>query len=197
MRDLRCFGNLWGKETAGCFHVLRTSEGEDSSLAARDSYPVCVALFLGVSAMFHPDLHPFVFRRRPTGYSPGKTYSFLFWTALALALLCSLAFPLDGAATATDTPTVTAPVRLPSGMLVVLNQKQVDVIKAETGVFFGATAADMLGPGEVIVSLPVELGGGHLYGRPEQLARAFAAARVTQGTTPATHLFTKPRSCLW
>lgn len=92
---------------------------------------------------------------------------------------------------------LTAPVRLPSGMLVTLNQKQLDVIKEQRGVFFGATATDMLSPGEVVLSLPAQLGGGYLYGRPEHLAQAFVAAKATEGTTPATHLFMKPRSCLW
>lgn len=96
-----------------------------------------------------------------------------------------------------DTPAVTAPVRLPSGMVVPLNQRQLNLIKEQTGVFFGATAADMLSPGEVVVPVPVELGGGYLYGSPEHLAQAFVAARAMEGTTPATHLFMKPRSCLW
>jgi len=96
-----------------------------------------------------------------------------------------------------DTPAVTAPVRLPSGMVVPLNQRQLNLIKEQTGVFFGATAADMLSPGEAVVSVPAELGGGYLYGSPEHLAQAFVAARATEGTTPATHLFVKPRSCLW
>ena len=89
------------------------------------------------------------------------------------------------------------PVRLPSGTVLQLNQKQVEAIKGERGVFFGAEAAEMLGPGEVVVSLPAELGGGYIYGRPEHLAQAFAAAGATQGTTPATHLFVKRSSCLW
>jgi hypothetical protein len=96
-----------------------------------------------------------------------------------------------------DTPALTTPVRLPSGMIVTLNQRQLNLIKEQTGVFFGATAADMLSPGEVVVAVPTELGGGYLYGRPEHLAQAFVAARATEGTTPATHLFVKPRSCLW
>jgi hypothetical protein len=100
-------------------------------------------------------------------------------------------------ASASETPAVTAPVRLPSGMVVPLNQRQLNVIKKQTGVFFGAAAADMLSPGEVVVPVPAELGGGYLYGSPERLAQAFAAARVSEGTTPATHLFVKPRSCLW
>jgi hypothetical protein len=55
----------------------------------------------------------------------------------------------------------------------------------------------MLGPGEVVVTLPVELGGGYIYGRPEHLSRAFSAAGVTKGTTTATQLFIKRGSCLW
>ena len=98
---------------------------------------------------------------------------------------------------ASDTPTVTAPVRLPSGMVVPLNQRQLNLIKEQTGVFFGATAAGMLSPGEAVVPVPAELGGGYLYGSPEHLAQAFVAARATEGTTPATYLFMKPRSCLW
>jgi hypothetical protein len=98
---------------------------------------------------------------------------------------------------ASDIPAVTAPVRLPSGMVVPLNQRQLDLIKEQRGVFFGATAADMLSPGEAVVPVPPELGGGYLYGSPEHLAQAFVAARATEGTTPATHLFVKPRSCLW
>jgi Fibronectin type III domain len=93
---------------------------------------------------------------------------------------------------ASDTPTVTAPVRLPSGMVVLLNERQLNLIKEQAGVFFGATSADMLGPGEVVVSLPAELGGGYLYGKPEHLAQAFSAARA-----PATSLFVEPRTCLW
>ena len=96
-----------------------------------------------------------------------------------------------------DTPPVTAPVRLPSGMVVPLNQTQLKLIKEQTGVFFGETAADMLSPGEVVVPVPPELGGGYLYGSPEHLAQAFVAARATEGTTPPTHLFVKQRSCLW
>lgn len=99
--------------------------------------------------------------------------------------------------TASDTPRVTAPVRLPSGIVVPLNQRQLELIKEQTGVFFGATAADMLSPGEVVVPVPAELGGGYLYGSPEHLAQAFVTARATEGTTPATYLFVKPRSCLW
>jgi hypothetical protein len=98
---------------------------------------------------------------------------------------------------ANDAPPVTAPVRLPSGVVVMLNQTQLKVIKEQTGVFFGETAADMLGPGEVVVPVPPELGGGYLYGSPEYLAQAFVAARATEGTTPPSHLFVKPRSCLW
>jgi hypothetical protein len=96
-----------------------------------------------------------------------------------------------------DTPAVTAPVRLPSGMVVPLNRVQLNLIKEQTGVFFGATAAEMLGPGEVVVPVPAELGGGYLYGSPEHVAQAFQVARATEGTTPAAHLFVKPRSCLW
>ena len=82
-----------------------------------------------------------------------------------------------------------APVRLPSGIVVELNQQQVEAIKEQRGVFFGAEAADMFGPGDVVVSLPTELGGGYIYGRPEHLSQAFATVGATEGTTAATHLF--------
>jgi len=90
-----------------------------------------------------------------------------------------------------------APVRLPSGIVLELSQQQVEAIKEKRGVFFGAEAADMFGPGDVIVSLPTELGGGYIYGRPEHLSQAFASVRATEGTTEATHLFVKRSSCLW
>lgn len=90
-----------------------------------------------------------------------------------------------------------APVSLPSGIVLDLSQQQVDAIKKQPGVFYGANAADMLGPGEVVVTLPDDLGGGYIYGRPEHLSRAFAAAGVTKGTTTATELFIKRGSCLW
>jgi len=90
-----------------------------------------------------------------------------------------------------------APVTLPSGMVLDLSQQQVDAIKEEPGVFYGAEAADMLVPGEVVVAVPSELGGGYIYGRPEHLSRAFAASGVTRGPATATQLFVKPRSCLW
>ena len=89
------------------------------------------------------------------------------------------------------------PVRLPSGIMLELNQQQVEAIKGQRGVFFGAEAADMFGPGDVVVSLPTELGGGYIYGRPEHLSQAFAKVGVTEGTTEATHLFVKRSSCLW
>ena len=54
----------------------------------------------------------------------------------------------------------------------------------------------MLGPGEVVVSLPDELGGGYIYGKPEHLAQAFNAVGATEGTALAEHLFVKRRSCL-
>jgi len=89
------------------------------------------------------------------------------------------------------------PVRLPSGTVLELNQQQVEAIKGQRGVFFGAEAADMFGPGDVVVSLPTELGGGYIYGRPEHLSQAFAAVGATEGTAEATHLFVKRSSCLW
>ncbi|HYR02094.1 MAG TPA: hypothetical protein VES58_02030 [Syntrophobacteria bacterium] len=96
-----------------------------------------------------------------------------------------------------ETAAVTAAVRMPSGMVVPLNHRQLNLIKERTGVFFGAAAADMLRPGEAVVPVPAEFGGGYLDGSPEHLAQAFAAARATEGTTPATHLFVKTRFCLW
>ncbi len=90
-----------------------------------------------------------------------------------------------------------APVTLPSGMVLDLSQQEVNAIKDEPGVFYGAEAADMLVPGEVVVAVPSELGGGYIYGRPEHLSRAFAASGVTRGPATATQLFVKPRSCLW
>ena len=91
---------------------------------------------------------------------------------------------------------VVAPVTSPSGEAIKLSREQVEIVKKQTGVFYGAEAADMLGPGEVVVALPGELGGGYLYGKPEHLARAFAAAGATVGSVPATHLFVKRSSCL-
>lgn len=90
-----------------------------------------------------------------------------------------------------------SPVRLPSGIVLELNEQQVEAIKEKRGVFFGAEAADMFGPGDVVVSLPTELGGGYIYGRPEHLSQAFASVRAIDGTAEATHLFVKRSSCLW
>jgi hypothetical protein len=91
---------------------------------------------------------------------------------------------------------IVAPVTLPSGAVTEISRGQVEEIKKQPGVFYGAEAADMLGPGEVIVSLPDELGGGYIYGKPEHLAQAFNAVGTTEGTAPAEHLFVKRRSCL-
>ena len=90
-----------------------------------------------------------------------------------------------------------APVMLPSGVLLDLSQEQVDNIKNQPGVFYGAKRADMLSPGDVVISLPDELGGGYLYGRPEHLAKGFSSVGAIQSTTTAEHLFVKKRSCLW
>jgi len=90
-----------------------------------------------------------------------------------------------------------APVKLPSGIVLDLSQAQVDDIKNQPGVFYGAERADMLSPGDVVVSLPDELGGGYLYGRPEHLAKGFSSVGAIQSTTTAEHLFVKKRSCLW
>ena len=65
------------------------------------------------------------------------------------------------------------------------------------GVFFGAEGAHMLSPGDVVVAMSDDLGGGYLYGRPEHLAKAFDAAGATQGSAEAEYLFVKKRSCLW
>jgi hypothetical protein len=90
-----------------------------------------------------------------------------------------------------------APVKLPSGIVLDLTQKQVEELKTQPGVFYGAESAEMLSPGDVVVSLPDELGGGYLYGRPEHLARAFSSVGAIQSTTTPEHLFVKKRSCLW
>lgn len=90
-----------------------------------------------------------------------------------------------------------APVKLPSGIVLDLSQEQVDDIKNQPGVFYGVKRADMLSPGDVVVPLPDELGGGYLYGRPEHLAKGFSSVGAIQSTTSAEHLFVKKRSCLW
>ena len=94
-------------------------------------------------------------------------------------------------------PVSAAPVTLPSGVVLDLTQEQVEAIKTQPGVFFGAEAAHMLSPGDVVVALTDDLGGGYLYGRPEHLAKAFDAAGATQGSAGAEYLFVKKRSCLW
>jgi hypothetical protein len=90
-----------------------------------------------------------------------------------------------------------APVKLPSGIVLDLSQEQVEKIKRQPGVFYGAERADMLSPGDVVVSLPDELGGGYIYDRPEHLAKGFASVGAIQSTTTAEHLFVTKRSCLW
>ena len=77
-----------------------------------------------------------------------------------------------------------APVKLPSGIVLDLGQEQVDDIKNQPGVFYGAKRADMVSPGDVVVSLPDELGGGYLYGRPEHLAKGFSS----RGSNPGDYL---------
>jgi hypothetical protein len=74
-----------------------------------------------------------------------------------------------------------APVTLPSGQVVELTKQQVETIKSQPGVFFGEQRAEMLGPGEVVVPLPAELGGGVIYGLPDALAQAFATAGAAVG----------------
>ena len=92
---------------------------------------------------------------------------------------------------------VIAPVTLPSGTVMNLSRGQVEAIKKQPGVFYGTEVADMLGPGEVVVGLPNELGGGYIYGKPAHLAQAFSAVGATKGNSAAEHLFKKRRSCLW
>ena len=94
-------------------------------------------------------------------------------------------------------PVAAAPTTLPSGVILDLTQEQVEAIKRQPGVFFGAEGAHMLSPGDVVVALPDDLGGGYLYGRPEHLAKGFDAAGATQGSAEAEYLFVKKRSCLW
>jgi hypothetical protein len=93
-------------------------------------------------------------------------------------------------------PVSAAPVTLPSGVILDLTQEQVEAIKRQPGVFFGAASTPMLSPGDVVVALTDDLGGGYLYGRPEHLAKAFDAAGATQGSAEAEYLFVKKRSCL-
>ena len=94
-------------------------------------------------------------------------------------------------------PVAATPTDLPSGVILDLTQEQVEAIKRQPGVFFGAEGAHMLSPCDVVVALPDDLGGGYLYGRPEHLAKAFDAAGATQGSAEAEYLFVKKRSCLW
>jgi hypothetical protein len=94
-------------------------------------------------------------------------------------------------------PVFAAPVKLPAGIVLDLSQEQVEAIKNQPGVFYGAEKADMLSPGDVVLSLPDELGGGYLYGRPEHLAKGFSSVGAIRSTTTAEHLFVKKRSCLW
>ena len=74
-----------------------------------------------------------------------------------------------------------APVTLPSGKVIELTKEQVETIKSQPGVFFGAQRAEMLGPGEAVVALPAKLGGGFIYGTPEALSQAFATAGAAVG----------------
>lgn len=94
-------------------------------------------------------------------------------------------------------PVSAAPVTLPSGVILDVTQEQVETIKRQPGVFYGTEDAYMLSPGDVVVALTDDLGGGYLYGRPEHLAKAFYAAGATQGSAEAEYLFVKKRSCLW
>ena len=90
------------------------------------------------------------------------------------------------------TPVSATPVTLPSGVILDLTQEQVEAIKIQPGVFFGAEGAHMLSPGDVVVTLTDDLGGGYLYGRPEHLARAFDAVGATQGRLLLRILIIKP-----
>jgi hypothetical protein len=94
-------------------------------------------------------------------------------------------------------PVWAAPVTLPSGVILDVTQEQVAAIKKQPGVFFGAEGTHMLSPGDVVVALSDDLGGGYLYGRPEHLAKAFDAAGATQGSAETEYLFVKKRTCLW
>ena len=93
-------------------------------------------------------------------------------------------------------PVSAAPVTSPSGVILDLTQEQVAAIEGHPGVFFGAESTPMLSPGDAIVALTDDLGGGYLHGRPEHLARAFDAVGATQGSAEAEYLFVKKRSCL-
>jgi hypothetical protein len=53
------------------------------------------------------------------------------------------------------------PVKLPSGIVLDLTQEQPEAVKNQLGLFSGAESAEMLSPGDVVVSLPGELGAGY------------------------------------
>jgi hypothetical protein len=111
-------------------------------------------------------------------------------------ILLLLLFALSMLELGLISPVSAAPVILPSGVILDLTQEQVEAIKRQPGVFYGAEGAHMLSPGDVVVALTDDLGGGYLYGRPEHLAKAFDAAGATQGSAEAEYLFVKKRSCL-
>ena len=68
-------------------------------------------------------------------------------------------------------PVSAAPVTLPSGVILDLTQEQVEAVKRQPGVFFDAEDAHMLSPGDVVVALSDDLGGGYLYGRPRSTSQ--------------------------
>ena len=76
-------------------------------------------------------------------------------------------------------------VALPSGQVIELNQSQVDTMKAQPGVFYSKSTPETQS-GQAVVTLPGELGGGHLYGTPEALAQAMNKAGATVGATSST-----------
>ena len=111
-------------------------------------------------------------------------------------ILLLLLFALSMLELGLISPVSAAPVILPSGVILDLTQEQVEAIKRQPGGFFGAESTPMLSPGDVVVALTDDLGGGYLSGRPEHLAKAFDAAGATQGSAEAEYLFIKKRSCL-
>jgi hypothetical protein len=76
-------------------------------------------------------------------------------------------------------------VALPSGQVIELNQAQVDTMKGQAGVFYSKSTPETHS-GQAVVTLPGELGGGHLYGTPEALAQAMTNAGATVGATSST-----------
>jgi hypothetical protein len=54
-----------------------------------------------------------------------------------------------------------APGTLPSAIVLDLTQEQREAIKNQPTVFYGAESVEMLSPGDVVVPLPDEPGGGY------------------------------------